>query len=193
MASQTTTRSHDRGIRRRAIGGSVIGTALEWYDFFLYGTAAALVFNTVFFPTLDPLTGTLLAFGSFAVGFVARPIGAIVFGNYGDRIGRKRILVITLMIMGISTMLIGLLPGYDTVGILAPIALTVGDHQDDRRAVIDRWRAGDGRHRLRHQQRRPRSAPRGGRAGRRASCRPGAGAAAGGRPSRSPDHGPQPW
>ncbi|WP_433585982.1 MFS transporter [Microbacterium hydrocarbonoxydans] len=126
MASQTTTRSKDdRTTRRRAIGGSVIGTALEWYDFFLYGTAAALVFNTVFFPTVDPLTGTLLAFGSFAVGFVARPIGAIVFGNFGDRIGRKRILVITLMIMGISTMLIGLLPGYGTAGILAPIALTV--------------------------------------------------------------------
>lgn len=112
-------------IRRRAIGGSVIGTALEWYDFFLYGTAAALVFNQVFFPSVDPLTGTLLAFGSFAVGFIARPIGALVFGNYGDRIGRKKVLVITLVIMGLSTMLIGILPGYDSIGIWAPILLTV--------------------------------------------------------------------
>lgn len=124
MASTDIITSSTR-TRRRAIGGSVIGTALEWYDFFIYGTAAALVFNTVFFPTVDPLVGTLLAFGSFAVGFVARPIGAIVFGNYGDRIGRKRVLVLTLMIMGISTMVIGILPGYDTIGILAPIALTV--------------------------------------------------------------------
>lgn len=125
MASTTALKAAERKTRQRAIGGSVIGTALEWYDFFLYGTAAALVFNHVFFPTMDPLTGTLLAFGSFAVGFVARPIGAIVFGNYGDRIGRKRILVITLMIMGISTMLIGLLPSYASIGILAPILLTV--------------------------------------------------------------------
>ncbi|GAA4483754.1 MFS transporter [Microbacterium panaciterrae] len=125
MASATVTRADERRTRRRAISGSVIGTALEWYDFFLYGTAAALVFNHLFFPTLDPLTGTLLAFGSFAVGFIARPIGAIVFGHYGDRVGRKRVLVITLLIMGISTMLIGLLPGYTTVGVLAPIALTV--------------------------------------------------------------------
>lgn len=125
MASTTALNAAERKTRQRAIGGSVIGTALEWYDFFLYGTAAALVFNHVFFPTMDPLTGTLLAFGSFAVGFVARPIGAIVFGNYGDRIGRKRILVITLMIMGISTMLIGLLPSYASIGILAPILLTV--------------------------------------------------------------------
>lgn len=125
MASTTSAGASERRTRQRAISGSVIGTALEWYDFFLYGTAAALVFNHLFFPALDPLTGTLLAFGSFAVGFIARPIGAIVFGSLGDRIGRKRILVITLMIMGISTMLIGLLPGYDSVGILAPIALTV--------------------------------------------------------------------
>ncbi|WP_406250283.1 MFS transporter [Microbacterium sp. M] len=125
MASTRSESTHDRGIRVRAISGSVIGTALEWYDFFLYGTAAALVFNVVFFPTVDPLVGTLLAFGSFAVGFIARPIGAIVFGNYGDRIGRKKVLIITLMIMGISTMLIGMLPGYDSIGIVAPILLTI--------------------------------------------------------------------
>ena len=125
MASTRMGSGLDRRTRLRAISGSVIGTSLEWYDFFLYGTAAALVFNHVFFPTVDPLTGTLLAFGSFAVGFVARPIGAIVFGNLGDRIGRKRILVITLMIMGIATMLVGLLPGYGTLGIAAPIVLTI--------------------------------------------------------------------
>lgn len=102
--------AHTRALRQRAVIGSVVGTALEWYDFFLYGTAAALVFNQLFFPSVDPLTGTLLAFGSFAVGFIARPIGAIVFGNYGDRIGRKKVLVITLIIMGVVTTLIGLLP-----------------------------------------------------------------------------------
>ncbi|UZX02845.1 MHS family MFS transporter [Arthrobacter sp. CDRTa11] len=114
-----------RVVRFRAIAGSVIGTALEWYDFFLYGTAAALVFNQLFFPKFDPLTGTLLAFASFAVGFVARPIGAIVFGNFGDRIGRKKVLVLTLVIMGVATMLIGLVPTYEVAGIWAPIALTV--------------------------------------------------------------------
>lgn len=126
MTSPTLTTAPDtRATRLRAIGGSVIGTALEWYDFFIYGTAAALVFNHLFFPNVDPLIGTLLAFGSFAVGFIARPIGAIVFGNYGDRIGRKKVLVITLMIMGASTMLIGLIPDYATIGILAPILLTL--------------------------------------------------------------------
>ncbi|RGE20372.1 MFS transporter [Leucobacter sp. wl10] len=117
--------AHTRALRQRAVIGSVVGTALEWYDFFLYGTAAALVFNQLFFPSVDPLTGTLLAFGSFAVGFIARPIGAIVFGNYGDRIGRKKVLVITLLIMGVATTLIGLLPTYDGIGALAPILLTI--------------------------------------------------------------------
>jgi metabolite-proton symporter len=122
---KTTGTAAIRSVRLRAISGSVIGTSLEWYDFFLYGTAAALVFNKVFFPTFDPLMGTLLAFGSFAVGFIARPIGAIIFGNYGDRIGRKKVLVITLMVMGVATVLIGLLPGYATLGVAAPILLTV--------------------------------------------------------------------
>jgi metabolite-proton symporter len=114
-----------RRTRFRAIAGSVVGTALEWYDFFLYGSAAALVFNQLFFPKVDPLTGTLLAFASFAVGFIARPIGAIVFGNFGDRIGRKKVLVLTLVIMGAATMLIGLVPTYDTAGVWAPITLTL--------------------------------------------------------------------
>jgi metabolite-proton symporter len=104
---------------------SFIGTTIEWYDFFLYNTAAALVFNRLFFPSLDPLTGTLAAFGTYTVGFVARPLGGVVMGHYGDRVGRKSMLVLTLMLMGIATFLIGLIPSYDTIGIWAPIALVV--------------------------------------------------------------------
>ena len=95
---------------RRVIVASLIGTSLEWYDFFIYGTAAALVFNKLFFPTFDPLIGTLLAFTTYAVGFVARPLGGIVFGHYGDKLGRKNVLVVTLLLMGIATFLIGVLP-----------------------------------------------------------------------------------
>jgi metabolite-proton symporter len=108
---------------RKIIGASLIGTSLEWYDFFLYGTAAALVFNKLFFPSFDPLVGTLLSFATFAVGFGARPIGGVVFGHYGDRVGRRRILVITLLIMGGATFLIGCLPTYDDIGVGAPILL----------------------------------------------------------------------
>jgi MFS family permease len=92
---------------------------LEWYDFFIYGTAAALVFNKLFFPTFDPLVGTLLAFATYAVGFVSRPLGGVVFGHYGDKIGRKNVLVATLLLMGLATMLVGLLPTYETIGIAA--------------------------------------------------------------------------
>ncbi len=102
---------------------SFIGTTIEWYDFFLYGTAAALVFNRLFFPTLDPLAGTLSAYGTFAVGFVARPLGGAVFGHYGDRFGRKTVLVWSLLVMGTATALIGLVPGYDRIGIAAPVLL----------------------------------------------------------------------
>jgi MFS transporter, MHS family, shikimate and dehydroshikimate transport protein len=102
---------------------SLIGTSIEWYDFFLYGTAAALVFNKLFFPTFDPIVGTIAAFATFAVGFIARPIGGIVFGHYGDRIGRKNMLYLTLLIMGLATAMIGLLPTYATIGIGAPILL----------------------------------------------------------------------
>lgn len=111
-------------IRKVALA-SLLGTAVEWYDFFLYGTASALIFARLFFPTFDPLTGTLAAFGTFAVGFAARPIGGIVCGHYGDRIGRRSMLVITLLIMGIATFLIGLLPTYSKVGIYAPILLVL--------------------------------------------------------------------
>ena len=117
-------RSDLRAIRP-VILASFIGTAIEWYDFFLYGTAAALVFNRLFFPTFDPTVGTLSAFGTFAVGFIARPIGGIVFGHYGDRIGRKAMLVYSLGIMGIATFLIGLLPTYESIGVWAPVLLVV--------------------------------------------------------------------
>jgi MFS transporter, MHS family, shikimate and dehydroshikimate transport protein len=102
---------------------SLIGTAIEWYDFFLYGTAAALVFNKLFFPKFDPMVGTIMAFATFAIGFIARPFGGIVFGHYGDRIGRKKMLYLTLLIMGIATALIGVMPTYESIGIWAPILL----------------------------------------------------------------------
>jgi metabolite-proton symporter len=110
---------------RRVVLASFIGTTIEWYDFFLYGTAAALVFNQLFFPNVDPLTGTMAAFGTYAVGFFARPLGGIVFGHYGDKIGRKSMLVTTLMLMGVATVLIGLLPTYDQVGVAAPVLLVL--------------------------------------------------------------------
>ncbi|HKA15387.1 MAG TPA: MFS transporter [Myxococcota bacterium] len=104
---------------------SLIGTTIEWYDFFLYGTAAALVFNRLYFPTFDPRMGTLAAFATYTVGFVARPIGGIVIGHYGDRVGRKSMLVLTLMIMGIATFCIGLLPTYEQIGLWSAVALVV--------------------------------------------------------------------
>jgi metabolite-proton symporter len=104
---------------------SFVGTTIEWYDFFLYGTAAALVFNQLFFPTFDPLTGTLAAFGTYAVGFIARPIGGIIIGHYGDKIGRKSMLVLTLLIMGVATFLIGLLPTYESIGPWAAVLLVL--------------------------------------------------------------------
>jgi MFS transporter, MHS family, shikimate and dehydroshikimate transport protein len=104
---------------------SLVGTTIEWYDFFLYGTAAALVFNRLYFPTFDPLAGTLAAFGTYSVGFVARPIGGVIIGHYGDRIGRKSMLVLTLIIMGVATFAIGLLPTYAQIGAWAPAALVL--------------------------------------------------------------------
>jgi len=108
---------------RRVVLASLIGTTIEWYDFFLYGSAAALVFNKLFFPEFEPLTGTLLAFATYALGFVARPIGGIVFGHFGDRIGRKRLLMLSLVLMGVATTLIGFLPTYAKIGAWAPILL----------------------------------------------------------------------
>jgi MFS transporter, MHS family, shikimate and dehydroshikimate transport protein len=119
-----TSSSSTASIRKVALA-SFIGTTIEWYDFFLYGTASALIFNKLFFPNYDPLTGTLAAFGTYAVGFAARPIGGIVCGHYGDKIGRKSMLILTLLIMGIATFLIGCLPTYNQIGIWAPILLVV--------------------------------------------------------------------
>ena len=108
---------------RKVVAASTVGTMIEWYDFFLYISAAALVFNQLFFPSFDPWMGTLVAFGTNALGFVARPVGGIVFGHYGDRIGRKRLLMLSLVLMGAATVLIGCLPTYGQVGIWAPILL----------------------------------------------------------------------
>lgn len=108
---------------RQVMLAAFIGTTIEWYDFVIYGTAAAIVFNQLFFPSFDPLVGTLAAFSTFAVGFIARPIGGIVFGHFGDKIGRKTMLVMSLLLMGGATFLVGLLPTYATIGVWAPILL----------------------------------------------------------------------
>ena len=108
---------------RKVVIASLVGTSLEWYDFFIYGTAAALVFNKLFFPSFEPLVGTLLAFTTFAVGFIARPVGGVIFGHYGDRVGRKKVLVATLLLMGVATFAIGLLPTYASIGVWAPLLL----------------------------------------------------------------------
>ena len=110
---------------RKTAAASFVGTALESYDFYVFGTAAALVFNEVFFAAQDPLAGTLSAFLIFAMGFVARPLGAILFGHLGDRIGRKKTLIWTILLMGLATGSVGLLPDYSVIGVWAPIILTV--------------------------------------------------------------------
>ncbi len=110
---------------RKVVVASFIGTTIEWYDFFIYTTAAALVFPQLFFPSFEPLAGTLASFATYAVGFLARPLGGVIFGHYGDKIGRKAMLVTTLLIMGIATFVVGLLPTYETIGIWAPILLVV--------------------------------------------------------------------
>ena len=110
---------------RKAVIAATVGTTIEWYDFFIYGTAAGLVFPKLFFPNEDPLTGTLLAFSTYFIGFVGRPIGAAIFGHYGDRIGRKATLIATLLVMGISTVLVAFVPSYASIGIWGAIILTV--------------------------------------------------------------------
>lgn len=124
MTAPATAPPTSRSLRR-VVAASLIGTTIEWYDYFLYGSAAALVFGRVFFPDSDPLTGTLLAFLTYAIGFAARPLGALVFGHYGDRVGRKKLLVLSLLMMGGATALIGCVPGYRSIGVAAPILLTV--------------------------------------------------------------------
>ncbi|XVS66356.1 MFS transporter [Actinosynnema sp. CA-299493] len=109
----------------KVVIASLIGTTIEWYDFFLYGSAAALVFNKLFFPTADPLNGTLLAFTTYAIGFLARPLGGLVFGHFGDKVGRKKLLVLSLVLMGGATFAMGLLPTYAAIGVAAPLLLTL--------------------------------------------------------------------
>jgi MFS transporter, MHS family, shikimate and dehydroshikimate transport protein len=104
---------------------SFIGTTIEWYDFYLYGTAAALVFPVLFFPNFDPIYGTMAAFGSYAAGFIARPLGSMVFGHYGDKLGRKKMLMISLILMGLATFLMGLIPSYQSIGLLAPLLISL--------------------------------------------------------------------
>src|SRR5262245_14061689 len=110
---------------RKAVIASTIGTTIEWYDFFIYGTAAGLVFGKLYFPNEDPLTATLAAFGTYFIGFIGRPIGAAIFGHYGDRIGRKATLIATLLCMGIATFLIAFVPTYESIGIWGAVILTV--------------------------------------------------------------------
>ena len=109
---------------RKAVIAATVGTTIEWYDFFIYGTAAGLIFPHLFFPNQDPLTGTLASFSTYFVGFAGRPIGAAIFGHYGDRIGRKATLISTLLVMGIATFLIAFVPGYDQIGIWGAVILT---------------------------------------------------------------------
>jgi metabolite-proton symporter len=126
MADSASSAGNDleRSQLVRALVASTIGTTIEWYDFFLYGTAAALVFPHVFFPKSDPYVGALQAFATYTVGFIARPIGGAIFGHYGDRIGRKATLIITLLLMGIATFLVGIVPGYASIGVWGAILLT---------------------------------------------------------------------
>jgi len=129
MAQQTTATGLQADVHKsqyaKVAFASLIGTSIEWYDYFLYGTAAALVFPKLFFPKFDPLVGTLLAFTTYTIGFIARPFAGVVFGHFGDRVGRKQMLYITLLFMGVSSTLIGCLPTYGQVGIWAPLLLTL--------------------------------------------------------------------
>lgn len=124
MHSEQMTHDQKKNLRR-VVASSIIGAVIEWYDFFLYGVVAGLFFNKLYFPDFDARIGTMLAFATFAVGFVARPLGGVIFGHFGDKLGRKKMLILTLEIMGIATVCIGLIPTYHTIGIWAPILLIV--------------------------------------------------------------------
>lgn len=117
------TGSRRRNSKRRILTSTYIGTVIEWFDFYIYGTAAAIVFNVLFFPEVDSLVGTLAAFGTLASGFLARPIGGIIAGHFGDRIGRKKMLVLSILLMGLGTIIVGVLPTYAQIGVWAPILL----------------------------------------------------------------------
>ena len=122
-ATSPAPSAHDERTIRRVVTSALVGATIEWYDFFLYGVVAGIVFNKLYFPAGDPVVATLLAYTTFAVGFVTRPLGGILFGHFGDRIGRKTMLIMTLMIMGIATFLIGLVPTYEQIGVAAPLLL----------------------------------------------------------------------
>lgn len=122
---QESSLKNKKSTHRLAGISSMVGTTIEWYDFFIYGAAAALIFNKLFFPNLDPLTGVLAAFATYAVGFIGRPLGGIVFGHFGDKVGRKSMLLLTLVLMGIPTVLIGLLPTYESIGYWATFFLVI--------------------------------------------------------------------
>ena len=122
MRGQPTT-GNEKSMIQRVVVASLIGATIEWYDFFLYGVMAGIVFNKLYFPSSDPLISTLLAYTTFAVGFLARPLGGVIFGHFGDKIGRKNMLIMTLMIMGVATVAIGLLPTYAQIGVWAPLTL----------------------------------------------------------------------
>jgi len=129
VTDAATTLRNEKAVRRhqiRAVVSASVGTTIEWYDFFLYGVAAAAVFPQKFFPGSDPFIATMLSFTTFFVGFVARPIGAAIFGHFGDRVGRKKLLVFTMIVMGASTMAVGLTPGYDVIGVWGAVLLTLG-------------------------------------------------------------------
>jgi len=125
MSETARSGSAPRESVQRVALASMVGTSIEWYDFFIFGTASALVFGRLFFPTFSEVAGTLAAFASFAVGFVARPVGGLVFGHFGDRLGRKTTLIVTLTMMGLATFAMGLMPGYATIGVWAPILMVV--------------------------------------------------------------------
>jgi MFS family permease len=125
VVHETLSDSEHSAQLRKAVIAATVGTTIEWYDFFIYGTAAGLIFPKLFFPNEDPLTGTLAAFGTYFIGFAGRPIGAAIFGHYGDRIGRKATLIATLMMMGVATFLVAFVPGYGRVGIWGAVILTV--------------------------------------------------------------------
>jgi len=124
MADAMQTGQQSKRARRAGIA-ALIGTMLEWYDFLIYGTAAAVVLNGLFFPTLDPVAGTIAVFATYAVGFLARPLGGLILGNMGDKVGRKKMLLVTIVVMGVSTTLIGVLPTYAAIGAAAPVLLVV--------------------------------------------------------------------
>jgi metabolite-proton symporter len=126
VAEDPSVSASDRRQLVRAVAASAVGTTIEWYDFFLYGVAAATVFPRRFFPGSDPYVGTLLSFSTYFVGFAARPIGAALFGHFGDRVGRKSLLIITMAMMGLATAAIGLVPSYETIGIWGAVLLTLG-------------------------------------------------------------------